>query len=86
MKEVIPIESIRERDIDLLLIEELTVNNEFLNWLINQWHLPNADKLIGVWRSITDYGLGETDILIAYQSNINTIYIQIENKLDADFQ
>ncbi|MFV0156795.1 hypothetical protein OBK27_13055 [Empedobacter falsenii] len=86
MQNVIPVESIRERDIDLLLIEELTVNDSFLKWFITQCNLPISDKLIGAWRSITDFGLGETDILLAYQSNQKIIYVQIENKLDADFQ
>ena len=85
--ELLPIESIRERDIDLILLEELTCNEAFCSWLINESSLPNFDKLIGVWRSISDFGLGETDLLMDYLSTAKKrIFLLIENKMDATFQ
>jgi len=48
--------------------------------------LPKIYENLGVWRSITGYGLGETDVLFSYKSENERIYILIENKLDASFQ
>lgn len=82
----IPIESIRERDIDLLLIEEFNSSNKFIDYFFKRCNLPSCDKFIGAWRSITEFGLGETDILIEYISGDKHIGLMIENKLDASFQ
>jgi len=84
---IIPIEAIRERDIDLLLVEELTVNDEFSKWFVKENNFPKLAQNNGAWRSISDYGLGETDILFSYYSESDKkIFILIENKLDAEFQ
>jgi len=84
--EIQPIESIHERDIDLILLEELNTNNYFANWFVRQLELPELTKTIGTWRSISDFGLGETDLLLSYQSKDITIFVLIENKVDANFQ
>ena len=80
------VESVLERDIDFLLVEELNVNVRFVHWLVYKIGLPAVDTVSGAWRSITDYGLGETDILLSYYSKGNTVFILLENKLDASFQ
>ena len=80
------VESVQERDIDLLLLEELYADTVFLDWMTNKLNLPRQSTFKGAWRSISDYGLGETDILISYQSENGSIYILLENKLDASFQ
>lgn len=85
-KSVIPVEAIRERDIDLILLEELVVDAAFSNWFIQELRLPPLSKTDGAWRSITDFGIGETDILMSYFSEQNKILVLIENKLDAAFQ
>lgn len=85
-EKILPVEAIQERDIDLILLEELTTDNTFCEWLINEMDFPKLTENKGVWRSITDYGLGETDILFSYTSKDKKIYILIENKLDASFQ
>jgi len=82
----LPVESIQERDIDLLLLEEFNTNNVFCEWFINESNFPKLTESIGGWKSISDYGLGETDILFSYKSAKQKIYILIENKLDANFQ
>ena len=86
MEEILPIESVQERDVDLILLEELNVENTFCEWLIDELNLPKLTKNQGAWRSITDFGLGETDILFSYLSENKKIYLLIENKLDASFQ
>ncbi len=84
--DILPVESIRERDVDLILLEELSINITFSEWFINELDLPKLTSMNGAWRSISDFGLGETDILFSYNSNDNRIFVLIENKLDATFQ
>ncbi|HTO35393.1 MAG TPA: PD-(D/E)XK nuclease family protein, partial [Flavobacterium sp.] len=48
--------------------------------------LPDLTSVNGAWRSISAFGLGETDILFSYNSNDEKIFVLIENKLDASFQ
>jgi hypothetical protein len=80
------IETIHERDTDLILLEELNTNDHFIKWFVKTLELPKLTKNNGTWRSISDFGLGETDLLFSYQSNQKKIFILIENKLDANFQ
>lgn len=68
---VLPIESIRERDVDLILLEEFSCNESFCEWFVQEIGLPPVKEKIGVWRSISDFGLGETDLLLSYQSEEN---------------
>lgn len=83
---ILPIEAIHERDVDLILLEELSTDNSFCEWLIKELDLPFLTSVNGAWRSISAFGLGETDILFSYNSNESRIFVLIENKLDAIFQ
>lgn len=83
---ILPVESIQERDVDLILLEELRTDNSFCKWFLNELNLPKLTSVNGAWKSISDYGLGETDILFSYNSNSKQKLILIENKLDALFQ
>jgi hypothetical protein len=83
---LLPIESIQERDVDLILLEEFYTDDSFCEWFIDELGFPALTNKVGVWRSISDFGLGETDLLFAYISNDTKIGILIENKLDASFQ
>lgn len=83
---IIPVESIRERDVDLILLEELSTDNSFCDWFIRELDLPDLTSINGAWRSISAFGLGETDILFSYNSNDKKIFVLIENKLDTSFQ
>ncbi len=85
-KPILPVEAIQERDIDILLLEEFYVDDDFCNWFVNELKLPSFSIKIGVWRSIPDFGLGETDLLFTYNSGNFKIGVLIENKLDASFQ
>ena len=82
----IPVDSVQERDIDLLIIEELNVSLDFCKWFINELELKEPTSKIKAFRSISDYGLGETDILISYSVETRTNFILVENKIDASFQ
>lgn len=83
---ILPVEAIQERDIDLLLLEELSTDNSFCEWFIKELNLPKLTSVNGAWRSISVFGLGETDILFSYNSNDKKIFVLIENKLDTSFQ
>jgi len=85
-KSIIPIEAIQERDIDLLLLEELNVNTDFSKWFVNELAIDKLTESEGAWRSISEVGLGETDIIFIYKSYAKKIFVLIENKLDTSFQ
>lgn len=82
----IPVESVQERDIDLLIIEELNVSLDFCKWFISKLGLKQPTSKIKAFRSISDFGLGETDILISYSVETKKSFILVENKIDASFQ
>ena len=44
---IIPVEAIRERNIDLILLEELTTDFSFCRWLVERLKLPPL-----LWRGI----------------------------------
>jgi hypothetical protein len=85
-EELLPIEAVQERDIDLILLEEFNTNNAFAEWFVNECNAPKLTENIGAWKSISDFGLGETDILFKYKSSEKEYILLIENKLDAQFQ
>jgi len=86
MGQVLPVEAIQERDIDLILLEEFITENSFCEWFVEQLDAPTFNSLNGAWKSISDFGFGETDILFSYNSGNRKIFLLIENKLNASFQ
>lgn len=82
----LPVESVRERDIDLLLVEEFVSSSAFVNFFTQQLRLPSCDRVISVERSIHDFGLGETDVLLCYMTQDQEVRVLIEDKLDAALQ
>ena len=77
--------SIGERDIDLLVMEELSVSNEFREWLSSRvFGEPIYQAKIGVWHSVADSQLGESDLLFLFEAvDGPRTAILIENKIDA---
>ena len=82
---ILPVEGIQERDIDLILLEEFLTDNSFCEWFVRETGLPEFTELIAARKSITDFGLGETDILFSYKSRDKIIFVLIENILDVSF-
>lgn len=83
------IEAVYERDIDLLLLEEMYSSTEFQDWLINKvFGTGNvAHKFQGAWHSVTDSELGESDLVFIDEvGKDKQRAILIENKIDAPFQ
>lgn len=87
MKTNIPIvESVRERDIDLLILEEFYSQTGFEKLFLNKINRDNL-KFISAYRSMTIAGLGETDLQVEFSyENNQPFYLLIENKIGADFQ
>jgi hypothetical protein len=73
------VEAVAERDIDLLILEELMVSKEFTRWFYLENHLaspfPNNAK---AFHSVSDAELGESDIVVLYD---NGHAILVENKI-----
>jgi hypothetical protein len=89
MLDKIFIEAVYERDIDLLLLEEMHSSTEFQDWLTNKvFGTRNvAHSFQGAWHSVTDPALGESDLIfIDGVGNGERRAILIENKIDAPSQ
>jgi hypothetical protein len=80
--------SIAERDIDLLIMEELSVSTEFREWFSSRvYGEPIYQSEIGVWHSVSDAQLGESDLVFLFEAlDESRIAILIENKIDAQPQ
>ena len=78
------IKNVSERDIDMLLLEELNVNKKFSQWFLDT-AFPQNGKMDceGAWHSVSDPELGESDLIILYG---NGFAILVENKIDAPVQ
>lgn len=76
---------VAERDIDLLLLEELNVSHEFSGWLFQRafGDMPVVPSCEGAWHSVTHPQLGESDLVVIYGDGSA---ILVENKVDAPAQ
>ena len=80
-----PNQWLRERDIDLLICSELHFDGSPLQKLfIGEWN-GGVAKFGGAWVSYSDAS-GETDILALFESELRTLVLLIEDKIDAEFQ
>ena len=87
ISDIIPVEAVQERDTDLLILEEIKCNRNFTDWLLAKTiGLPDNYELIGAWHSLTQVGLGESDLAFKLWTGERTLLFFIENKVDADFQ
>ena len=78
------IKSLKENDIDMLLLKEFNVNSEFSSWFLSTtFSKRKASDCIGAWHSVSDPELGESDLIVLYQDGFA---ILIENKIDAPVQ
>jgi hypothetical protein len=76
--------TIAERDIDLLLMEEFHVCDDFVAWFCSEIGL-DAVTPSGAWHSVSDTD-GETDLLLEVVKDLRRIGILIENKIGAPEQ
>ena len=85
MEEILPIEEIRERDIDLLLLEEFLVNEEFARNFQEELGLGNLGSLRGAYHSLTQER-GESDLVLNFSgADRSGFLVLVENKIDAMF-
>ena len=86
MQDVQFIECVAERDIDLLLLEELHVSTAFRNWIVGQTFCQEicCKLFLGAWHSVTHQTFGESDLLLLFADiQGNKTALLIENKIDA---
>lgn len=76
--------SVNERDIDLLLLEEFHVSNDFVAWFCSKLGLHTV-KAAGAWHSLSDTD-GESDLVLRVLQEGRRIGILIENKVSAPTQ
>ena len=76
---------VSERDIDLLLVEELLVSEKFARFFLSKLSFDSHfSRTLGAWQSVTVAGLGESDIVFLFVADGGaTIAVLIENKIDA---
>lgn len=84
MKTTNKVSSVTERDIDLLLLEELNVSEVFCRWFYNRvTGRRDTPRCEGAWHSVSDAQLGESDLIAIYD---NGVVVMLENKIDAAAQ
>ena len=77
-----------ERDVDLLLAEEIVVSPAFAKWLQNQTTFANREaKVVDVFVSRSD-ATGESDVVAVFEESgaAQRFAILIEDKIDAPLQ
>lgn len=77
--------SVQERDIDLLIVEELSSNDEFADWLVARtWGPDKLGAAFGTWHSVNRGTHGESDIVFVFSASDGARFaVLIENKIDA---
>jgi len=89
LEDLIPVETIQERDIDLLLLEELSCSDHF-----REWFLANTvgkkdilGRFKGCWHSVCHPDHGESDLVLMFMGKDGRGYLLlVENKIAAGFQ
>tara|TARA_R110002167_G_scaffold160436_4_gene356412 strand:+ start:626 stop:1594 length:969 start_codon:yes stop_codon:yes gene_type:complete len=76
--------TVEERDIDLLLLEEFLITDEFVAWFSAELGFHAATPA-GAWHSVSDVD-GETDLLLRVHTHGQCIGVLIENKIAAPEQ
>jgi hypothetical protein len=82
------IQSISERDVDLLLLEEFQISEKFCDWFTSRvFEYPVFSKRVGAWHSVIDSQHGESDLVLIFEVLDGSHHaILIENKIDAPAQ
>jgi hypothetical protein len=76
--------SVAERDIDLLLMEEFYISDDFVAWFCGQVGLAEVTPA-GAWHSVSDTD-GESDLLLRVVCGGKRVGVFIENKIAAPEQ
>jgi hypothetical protein len=81
----IELRGVTERDVDLLLLEELVAQADFRDWFGIQAGLEMPQSLAGAARSVVT-STGESDLEVTYCRGELRTRLLVENKIDAAFQ
>lgn len=84
-----PLESVQERDIDVLVLEEIHTDAAFRSWLLGKLEIEAEPQegFIGAWHSVIDGQWGESDLVVGVQADQGgLVLVMIENKIGAPFQ
>jgi hypothetical protein len=76
---------VSERDIDLLLVEELAASEEFRSWFAERAGMATEYALKEIARSVTS-STGESDLELIFVGPNGNTKILVENKIDAVLQ
>lgn len=76
--------SVQERDIDLLILEQLHVSMSFTSWLVEHIGLPDSEVLTANHSVHRQHG--ETDVLLFVRHQEQKIAVMIEDKIGAPMQ
>lgn len=79
------LQSVEERDIDLLLMEEFHIAPDFTSWFAEHVGLGPSVTFDGAWHSLSDQD-GETDLLLRVRIEEERVAVLIENKVAAPEQ
>ena len=72
---------VAERDIDLLLMEEFHISDDFVAWFCEEIGLKDVSPA-GAWHSLSDTD-GESDLVLRVRIGGRRIGVLIENKINA---
>lgn len=82
----ITLDTVLERDMDLLIIEEFISSKEFANLFLDATNIDRDSEIISVQRSLR-FQMGESDIVIVLKTpNGTNIGLHIEDKVNAEAQ
>ena len=82
----IVLDTVLERDMDLLIIEEMLHSNDFAKRFFSAVKVSEDCKILSIQRSLR-FEMGETDILVVLQTPEGDIIdLHIEDKVNAEAQ
>ena len=82
------LQTVVERDIDLLVLEELLISEPFQHFFVRQifGDAEQLDEFDGAWHSVTHHSLGESDLVFTFRAESGiTFGVLVENKINAKF-
>lgn len=77
----IKIDTIRERDVDIVIMREFFSNKSFIDLFLKQIDI-NDYEILSVNHSVMDTELGESDIEVILSTNKGKVALLIENKIN----
>ena len=81
------VDSIEEREIDLLLLLEFHGSPQFRQFVLDRATGKKEGEFVGAWRGVFDTSEGETDVLLLSKATDGKrMAVLIEDKINAPFQ